>query len=75
MFVNKKLIDKNKRQEFLLNVVTIKKRIANRRLFSKEESVSYKVVGVTSPDMVLEKYDIPVLSGFYKDFMKLIKQI
>lgn len=73
IFVNKKLIDINIRQEFLLNVVTVKKKVTKKRLFSRDENVVYNVVGVPSPDMVLEKNDILVLSGFYKDFMKLIK--
>jgi trk system potassium uptake protein TrkA len=71
IFVNKTLLDINLRQNYSLNLVTIK-RIVEKTKFLKDETTSkFQVIGVPKPDTLILENDILVLSGFMKDLMKI----
>jgi len=73
MFVGKTLIEINLRSDYKLNLITIKRKIKDKMIFSKKKSDSYDAIGVPKPDEVIEESDILVLFGRDKDIKNLLE--
>ncbi len=71
IFINKTLLDINLRQNYSLNLVTIKRKAEKKKFFSGEKISAFQVIGVPKPDTVILENDILVLSGFMEDLMKI----
>ncbi len=74
MFVGKKLIDLQLRQEYSLNLVTIKRPGQKKGFLIRGESGEYISTGVPSPDDKILKDDILVLFGKEKDVRNLLEE-
>ena len=71
-FVGKRIIDSNLRQEFSLNLVTIKKNIKLRGSLISGEIEQNDVVGIPSPELIILEDDILVLFGKESDIRRLL---
>lgn len=70
--VGKQIIDSNIRQDYSLNLVTVKKNIKEKgSLISGEYDVN-QVIGIPSPTYVIKDDDILVLFGEEKNIRKLV---
>ena len=73
-FCGKKLIDINLRQNYSLNLVTIKRISQSGGSQVKGELEESEVIGVPKPDQLINKDDILVLFGKENDIKKLLNQ-
>ncbi len=71
VFFKKKLIDINLRENYSLNLVTIKRKTEKKKILPTKVDEEFDVIGVPRPDTVIEEGDILVLSGFFKDFLTI----
>lgn len=72
-FVNKTLVEINLRQNYSLNLVTIKKKSTKKSIFKSKQDEEFEVIGVPKPDTKIEENDILVLSGFFKDLLNIMQ--
>lgn len=72
--IGKKLIEINLRDEFNLNLVTVKRITKSGGLITKGEKTEEMSIGVPKPDYVFLKNDILVLFGEEKDFRNFIEK-
>ena len=72
-FVNKTLIETNLREDFHLNLVTIKRLAENKKTLSSSKKEKYVVIGVPKPDEVINIGDVLVLFGNDKDIKNLLE--
>jgi trk system potassium uptake protein TrkA len=70
-FHNKTLLEINLRQNYSLNLVTIKRKIEKTKFLSGMTITNFEVIGVPKPDTVILENDILVLSGFFEDLQKI----
>lgn len=73
VFIGKTLIEINLRSDFKLNLITIKRKKADKTIFSKKKSELYTVIGVPKPDEIIEEGDVLVLFGRDKDIKNLLE--
>ncbi len=73
--IGKKIIDSNLRQDFSLNLVTIKKSIKVRGMLISGEIEQIEVVGIPSPEHVIKEFDILVLFGREKDIRRILNDL
>ena len=71
--IGKKLIDTNLRDEFNLNLVTVKRVLEDKGLLTKGEKQIDTAAGVPKPDYIFHEHDILVLFGEDKDFQNFIE--
>lgn len=72
--IGKKLIDINLRDQYNLNLVTVKRITKNSGLITKGEMAEEISIGVPKPDYVFQKNDILVLFGEEKYFRNFIEK-
>jgi trk system potassium uptake protein TrkA len=70
-FHNKTLLEINLRQNYSLNLVTIKRKNKKTKLFSGITTTNFEVIGVPKPDTLILENDILVMSGFLEDLQKI----
>ncbi len=74
MFIGKTLFDLNLRNRYSLNLVTIKRIERKRGLLTLGEQEVVRIIGVPTPETVIEEHDILVLFGREKDIKRLYDQ-
>ena len=74
IFIGKKLMDIGLRNEFNLNLVTIRRGIIKKSLISRELKQKFEVTGVPTPDLEILEGDILVLFGQEKDVKNLLDE-
>ena len=70
--VGKSILDANLRSDYNLNLVTIKKILTERDAQTGSERINETVMGVPSPDTVLDETDILVVMGRERDIKRLL---
>lgn len=71
-FVGKKIIDLNLRKESSLNLITIKRSRKLRAVMNADTQSEMEVLGVPSPDDVINASDVLVLFGQEKDLKRFL---
>jgi trk system potassium uptake protein TrkA len=74
MFIGKTLIDTNLRSDYKLNLVTIKRKNTEKKIFKSKKAEKYIVIGVPKPDEIILDGDILVLFGQDKDIKDLLEE-
>lgn len=72
--IGKTLIESKLREEFQLNLVTIKRRTQTKSLLKLSTKENIQVIGVPTPDLKFLEGDILVLFGKRKDFKVFFNQ-
>ena len=72
-FVGQTLVQTNLREDYKLNLVTIKRKKPGQNLFGTVKSDNSIVIGVPKPDEVINVGDILVLFGKDKDIKNLLE--
>lgn len=72
-FVGKTLIELNLRKEYNMNLVTVKRIKKKGGLITLGERGEIEVIGVPSPDFIIEKEDILILFGKEKHIRSLLE--
>lgn len=73
IFIGKTLIDTNLRKDYKLNLVTIKRKNFEKKIFNQKKSEKYVVIGVPKPDEIIQDGDILVLFGQDKNIRDLLE--
>ena len=73
-FLGKKIIDLHLRQNYQINVVTIKRRVAKHTMWG-EEVFHEQIIAVPKPDDLILEGDILVLFGGDNDLSRLAEMV
>ncbi len=73
IFIGKTLIDTNLREDFKLNLITIKRKNKDNTIFGLKKSEKYTVIGVPKPNEIIQNDDVLVLFGRDKDIKNLLE--
>ncbi len=73
-FIKKTIIELNLRNNYSLNLVTIKRQVSKRGLLTLGQKEQIQVIGVPSPDTEILQDDILVLFGREKDVKNLLEE-
>ena len=72
-FIGKSLVELNLRQNYSLNLITIKTETAAKKLLTLGQKEKYVIQGVPTPDTKIQKNDILVLFGVEKKVKELLE--
>ncbi|MFH1050511.1 MAG: TrkA family potassium uptake protein [bacterium] len=73
-FIGKNLIETNLREDFKLNLVTIKRKSTEKTFLNPNKKEKYNVIGVPKPNELIKEGDVLVLFGKDKDIKNLLEE-